>query len=84
METTDDNTIDYLEFCNECSGYFEKTEMKQLDEKFYCRDCSIRCVECSEVISEDEDNNYNKSFCSKSCHDTYFFDLYEEDYKDQD
>jgi hypothetical protein len=27
--------IDYLEWCSECGEYFEKTEMKEIDEKFY-------------------------------------------------
>ncbi len=78
----DENEIDYLEFCNECNGYFEKSEMKELDSKFYCRDCSCRCIECNDLI--DEDNAYKNSFCGKDCYNTYFYDLYEEDFKERD
>jgi hypothetical protein len=75
-----ENEIDYLEYCSECGEYFEKTEMKEIDGEFFCRDCSNRCAECNQMI--DEDNTYNKSFCSRECYSVYFHDLYEDDWKE--
>ena len=73
--------IDYLEWCSECGEYFEKTEMKEIDEKFYCTDCSHRCAECNELLIS-EDRTYNKSFCSRICYNQWYADMYEEDWKD--
>jgi hypothetical protein len=75
-----DNKIDYLEYCTECSEFFEKSEMKEIDGEYYCRDCSKRCNECNQLINED--NCFNESFCSRECCKMYFHDLYEEDWKD--
>lgn len=73
--------IDYLEHCDECGEFFEKSEMKEIDGNFYCRDCSHRCVECNEMLSGDIDP-YNKSFCSRNCYNVWYGDMYEEDWKE--
>lgn len=74
--------IDYLEWCSECGEYFEKAEMKEINEKFYCRDCSHRCAECNELLADDENKGFEKSFCSRECYNQWYADMYEEDWKD--
>ena len=68
-----------LETCEECGDLFQIEELNEIDDNLYCKDCSLRCAECNELINEDF--CFNKSFCSKSCKDQYLYDLYEEDYK---
>ena len=76
------NSIDYLEFCNECNDYFEKSEGAEVGGKFYCHDCSNRCIECDSIITEE--NAYRESFCSRDCCNLYFHDLYEDEWKNRD
>lgn len=71
--------IDYLETCEECNEFFEKSEMKEIDGNYYCRDCSNRCIECNCMI--DEETSYNKSFCSRDCYSTWYGDMYEDEWK---
>jgi len=68
-----------LESCSECFDLFPIEELNSINEKLYCSDCSARCIECNQIIIEDF--CFNSSFCSKECKDQYFFDLYEDEYK---
>ncbi len=71
--------IDYLETCEECKGFFEQSEMKEIDGNYYCRDCSNRCAECNSMI--DEEISYNKSFCSIECYNIWYHDMCEDEWK---
>jgi len=68
-----------IETCSDCGDFFNLEELTKIDNKLYCVDCSARCLECNEMINEDF--CFNKYFCSKECKDQYFYDLYEDDYK---
>lgn len=73
--------IDHLEYCKECRDYFEKGEGTiTASGDFICDACAEKCIECGAYISEE--TSFKESFCSKDCHNLYFHDLYEDDWKE--
>jgi len=65
--------------CVWCDETDTKENMVEEDEQWYCKGCfSPKCLQCEEPTQ-----GGGGQFCSKQCHDEYWGDVMEDDYKDR-